>query len=755
MGALNLQTKIVLYTVGVIALMIVVFTGSNLFMDYRAIKLHLRTHVADLANGIAPTVRSDLQYKRTYELRRTVRSFSYNENILEIEILGANNEILTNTLAGGAEDRIFPPTESEQQNGAFVWSSGSKVSALAPVMGELGEILGYVFVLATAEEEHAVLRSKVANSLVFGGILGIFGCIAGFYAGKRLTRPLEKLIRASEDLASGRDPEHIQIESRDELGLLSSSFNKMVQKRKEAEVSLERSRQHLLFILRETPVGYIEWKLDFTVAYWNKAAEQIFGFKESEARGKHAMDLIVPAELHDEIETVWDQILHDRGGNENLNQNVRADGSRIMCQWNNTVIRDPDGRTIAVASLVNDVTENMKAQEQMRLAMEAAQKATRAKSEFLANMSHEIRTPMNGVIGLTELLLESDLDPQQRSYLEVIRSSGEMLITIINDILDLSKIESGKLDLTERVFNVEECLKTAFQLFSHSLQKKGLEAHIEVSNSIPRTVSGDPVRLRQIVYNLVSNAVKFTDAGSISMQAWSESITSRRVRLFVSISDTGPGIDTDRLETIFDPFSQADTSSTRSFGGTGLGLTICKRLCRMMRGDIKIDHTSPEGTRFVFSVELQTAPEGGLGGSLTGQQDARENPSEASAVRILVVEDNAVNRLVAKRILKRLGYDSATVNNGQEALDFVRAHPCDLIFMDLQMPVMDGFTATKIIREEHGSIPSIIALTASAVDGDRERCMAAGMDDYISKPINIEAVSGILSRFVKRLENQA
>jgi PAS domain S-box-containing protein len=529
----------------------------------------------------------------------------------------------------------------------------------------------------------------------------------------------------------------------------------MVQKRKEAEVSLERSRQHLLFILRETPVGYIEWKLDFTVAYWNKAAEQIFGFKESEARGKHAMDLIVPAELHEEIETVWDQILHDRGGNENLNQNVRADGTRIMCQWNNTVIRDPDGRTIAVASLVNDVTENMKAQEQMRLAMEAAQKATRAKSEFLANMSHEIRTPMNGVIGLTELLLESDLDPQQRSYLEVIRSSGEMLITIINDILDLSKIESGKLDLTERVFNVEECLKTAFQLFSHSLQKKGLEAHIEVSNSIPRTVSGDPVRLRQIVYNLVSNAVKFTDTGSISMKAWSESITSRRVRLFVSISDTGPGIDTDRLETIFDPFSQADTSSTRSFGGTGLGLTICKRLCRMMRGDIKIDHTSPEGTRFVFSVELQTAPEGGLGGSLTGQQDARENPSEASAVRILVVEDNAVNRLVAKRILKRLGYDSATVNNGQEALDFVRAHPCDLIFMDLQMPVMDGFTATKIIREEHGSIPSIIALTASAVDGDRERCMAAGMDDYISKPINIEAVSGILSRFVKRLENQA
>jgi CheY-like chemotaxis protein len=403
---------------------------------------------------------------------------------------------------------------------------------------------------------------------------------------------------------------------------------------------------------------------------------------------------------------------------------------------------------------VNDVTESIKAQEQMRLAMEAAQKATRAKSEFLANMSHEIRTPMNGVIGLTELLLESKLEPQQRSYLEVIRSSGEMLITIINDILDLSKIESGKLDLTERIFNVEDCLKTAFQLFSHSLNKKGLEAHIEVSNSIPQTVSGDPVRLRQIVYNLVSNAVKFTDEGSITMKAWSEAITSRRVRLHVSISDTGPGINTDRLESIFDPFSQADTSSTRSYGGTGLGLTICKRLCHMMRGDIQIDHTSPEGTRFVFTVELQTAPESGPTSLPVSEPGVREADSATSAIRILVVEDNAVNRLVAKRILKRLGYDSSTVNNGQEALDYVRENPCDLIFMDLQMPVMDGFTATKIIREENGSIPSIIALTASAVDGDRERCMAAGMDDYISKPINIEAVSGILSRFVKRVENQ-
>jgi PAS domain S-box-containing protein len=754
MGILNLQTKIILYTVGVMALMIVVFTGTNLFMDHRAIQVHLRDHVADLANGIAPTVRSDLQYKRTYELRRTVRSFSYQENIIQLEILGPDNEILTNTMAGGPEDRIFPPAESEQQTGAFVWSTEDGVAALAPVVGELGEILGYIFVEATAEEEHAALQSRLANSLVFGGLLGIVGCIAAFFAGKRLTQPLQRLIRASEDLAGGREPEPIQIESGDELGLLSISFNKMVQKRREAEISLERSRQHLLFILQETPLAYIEWDLNFKVSSWNKAAETIFGYRESEAIGRHAMDLVVPEELQSEVETVWNQILNNQGGNENLNANVRSDGSRIICQWNNTVIQDPDGRMIAVASLVNDVTEAIKSQEAMRKAMEEAQQATRAKSEFLANMSHEIRTPMNGVIGLTELLLESQLDPQQRSYLEVIRSSGEMLITIINDILDLSKIESGKLDLAERIFDVEECLKTAFQLFSHTLRKKGLEARMDIAESIPRTVSGDPIRLRQIVYNLVSNAVKFTEQGSISMEAWSESITSRRVRLHVAIEDTGPGIDQDRVESIFDPFNQADTSSTRSYGGTGLGLTICKRLCKMMRGDVKVEHTSAKGTRFTFFVELQTAPDPPRLNNHAHIAGAAGETRQDVPLNILIVEDNAVNRLVAKRILTRLGFDSATVNNGQEALDYVRSHPCDLILMDLQMPVMDGFTATKIIREEYGGLPSIVALTASAVDGDKERCMAAGMDDYISKPINIDAVRRILANMDERLEKR-
>jgi PAS domain S-box-containing protein len=552
----------------------------------------------------------------------------------------------------------------------------------------------------------------IHGGLILGGIFGITGCCAGYYVSNRIPEAEAELDRSAS--------------------------------------SLRHSRQHLLFILRETPLAYIEWDLEFRVVSWNKAAEGIFGYSEAEAIGRHAMELIVPESIKDQIADAWHKVLSGEGGKESLNENIRGDGSLITCQWNNTVIKDSKGRTTAVASLVNDVTASMKTQETMRIAMIEAQKATRAKTEFLANMSHEIRTPMNGVIGLTELLLESDLDPQQRSYLEVIRSSGEMLLTIINDILDLSKIESGKLILADRQFNVADCLQSSFALFSHNIKKKGLTGRVDLDKSLPTTASGDPMRLRQIIYNLVNNAVKFTESGFISMRAWTEPVTSVRLKLFVSIEDTGMGISPDRLESIFDPFSQEDTSPTRLHGGTGLGLTICKRLCKLMRGDIQIDASSKSGTRFTFSVELHKLPETLASKQAEGSQAKAEVPLNQD-LSILIVEDNAVNRLVTKRILRSLGYDSAAVTNGLEAVDYLESHTSNLIFMDLQMPVMDGFTATQRIRDMAGTEPHIIALTASAVEGDRERCIAAGMDDYLAKPINREAIERVIAKFKNRL----
>ncbi|NDV61125.1 response regulator [Puniceicoccales bacterium CK1056] len=556
----------------------------------------------------------------------------------------------------------------------------------------------------------------IYGGLILGGIFGITGCYAGYFVSNRIPEAEAELDRSGS--------------------------------------SLRHSRQHLMFILRETPLAYIEWNLEFRVVTWNKAAEKIFGYTAKEAIGRHAMELIVPESIKEHVDEIWQRNLRDEGGQKSLNENIRKDGSLITCQWNNTIIKNPKGRILAVASLVNDVTASIKTQETMRIAMEEAQKATRAKTEFLANMSHEIRTPMNGVIGLTELLLESELDAQQRSYLEVIRSSGEMLLTIINDILDLSKIESGKLILSDRSFNIAECLQSSFALFSHNMKKKGLTGRIELDDSLPETVSGDPVRLRQIIYNLVNNAVKFTESGTVSLKAWTEPVTSVRLKLFVSVEDTGMGIAPDRLDSIFDPFSQEDTSPTRLHGGTGLGLTICKRLCSLMRGKIQIDTTSPSGSRFTFYVELQKAPNVRVKEREEQNATDSENPALVNSRSILIVEDNSVNRLVTKRILRSLGYESATVTNGLEALDYLESHPCELIFMDLQMPVMDGFTATQRIRDKYGTEPQIIALTASAVEGDRERCLAAGMDDYLPKPINRKAIESVLAKYADLLQEQ-
>jgi len=740
---MNLQTKIIIYTVAVMAVTIGIFTGISLYLDFHTSQLQMKGETADLALGIAPTVDDDLERGRFSELRRTVQSFSYLGSVSRIEILDENNEIPGNLNPEATGERIYPPVDSEYIRGAYTWHDGNAAYALAPIRDADGNQIGSVFVANSISEDRDILGDKLASIVLFGGLFGIFGCYLGLIAGQRLAQPLQSLIHASEDLAVGRHPGKLHIRTRDEVGQLANSFNRMVDKRREAEAELERSRQHLLFLLRETPLGYVEFDADFKITNWNKAAENIFGFSITEAIGKDASTLIVPPELREEVGGIFRKLLNRTGGEESLNQNLRADGSRIICHWNNTYISDMDDNVIAVASLVSDVTENMRNQERMRSAMEAAQQATRAKSEFLANMSHEIRTPMNGVIGLTELLLESDMDPQQRSYLEVIRSSGEMLLTIINDILDLSKIESGKLTLSERVFDLEECLCTAFHLFQHTLKRKGIEHHFLHNEPLPRAVCGDPVRLRQVVYNLISNAVKFTENGSITISTRTENLSSRRVRLYVSVKDSGSGIEAQAMDSVFEPFHQGDTSSTRSVGGTGLGLTICRRLCRLMRGDIQIDFSSSGGTQITFHVELQSANPEVSKPSATPESSCPSLPTEN--LNILLVEDNAVNRLVAASILKHMGYECVLAEHGKEAIEALRRQPFDVILMDLQMPVMDGFEATHRIREEFGNAHWIIALTASAVEGDHQKCLDAGMDDYLSKPVSMNGLRRALA----------
>ena len=575
-----------------------------------------------------------------------------------------------------------------------------------------------------------------------------------------------------------------QLDLRRQVCVLEDS----IAERKAAE---ERQRQsHGLYtaVIGSLAEGVVVQDSDGVIQTCNASATSILGLTVDQIMGRTSLDPVWRTIRPNG--TVWPGNEHPamitlRTGEPQSDVIMglqRADGSVTWISINTRPWATPgDLRPPGVVASFQDITARRNSAEQLRQATAkaeavnreladtnqqlekaiahanqmtlAAESANRAKSEFLATMSHEIRTPMNGVIGFTNLLQDTPLTADQREFVETIRSSGETLLTLINDILDFSKIEAEKLMLEQSPFDLPACLEECVRLILPKATEKKLKLQVVKNPDLPAVLVGDVSRVRQVVLNLLSNAVKFTDQGGVVIETRPVGKVNGEIQVEIRVSDTGIGIPESKLHRLFQPFSQVDASTTRKYGGTGLGLVISKRLAEAMHGCILVESAEGAGTTFRFQFKATTTASDSspgsrdteLGSIPTGGTTARRNNK---FLRILLAEDNRVNQRLGLMILRKLGYQADTVANGREVLQALEQEHYDVILMDVQMPEMDGLEATREIRQRWpaDSGPWIIALTANAMEGDRETCLEAGMDGYLTKPMKVTELESMLEQ---------
>ncbi|ANF98618.1 hypothetical protein AR543_04305 [Paenibacillus bovis] len=521
---------------------------------------------------------------------------------------------------------------------------------------------------------------------------------------------------------------------------------------------IEKLGNEYTLILNSVSEGIFGLDNEGRTTFINPAATRMLGFSTRELAGQLLLDMFQLTHADGTTYTPEDNPIDQalREGTSYEEQEaifLRKDGSSVLVSYRITPIWDRGQRKGAVV-VFNDITN----EKQIIRAKELAERADRAKSEFLAIMSHEIRTPMNGIIGMTGLLADTPLDEEQRSYIDIIRDSSDSLLHILNEILDFSRIEAGRMVLDHEPIQLNVLLDSVFDLFSARAAEKKIELNYQTEERIPTTIISDASRMRQVLVNLISNAIKFTDKGSVNLSVRELERRANECVLEFEVSDTGIGISSDKQSLLFQSFSQLHPAINRKYGGTGLGLAICKKLIELMGGTISVDSEEGMGATFRFVLPLQYIDEE----YVTESDDtvAVEQPVYASTagkygpLRILVAEDHPVNQKLMQEMLRKLGYQTDIAYNGREAVVAALTHPYDLIFMDIQMPEMDGIEATDEIRNrlrQHEQ-PVIVATTAFARNEDRQMCLNAGMQDFISKPIRLQEVDRILKECAYHLQ---
>ena len=625
-------------------------------------------------------------------------------------------------------------------------------------MGEKPRILLKLAVQNTKK----ILQQSVNLTIFFVVAIFILSAMISIFIAQKISRPLLELTQHTIETSNNNFTQKINIVSNDEIGALAKSFNKMTENLQQTTVSKEYVER-----IVNTMIGSVMVVgPDTIITTVNRGTLDLLGYSEEELLhqpvGK-VMDEEASLFVDNSIAN-WIEI----GFISEVEKSYRKkDGEKVPVLFSGSIMYDSTGKEQGVVCAAVDITERQRAARALRRhrdqleqlvevrtrklaqATEDALAASKAKSTFLATMSHEIRTPMNAVIGLTDLALRVEMPPKIRGYLTNIESSSHSLLQILNDILDFSKIEAGKLEMESVDFQLDAVFERLEHLFRNKAVDKGLEWQMKMVDGCPCSLRGDALRLEQILINLISNAIKFTDSGLIAVRVRvAEHPSDNPVLLEFSVQDTGIGLTKEQMGLLFNPFVQADSSTTRKYGGTGLGLSICSRLVEWMGGQIWVKSVPGQGSLFRFSIAFEQRIQNEI--PLRQKLDYTTLIDQIGGTRVLLVEDTPINQQVAQELLEWVGIRVDIANNGVEAVQMVERCDYHAVLMDVQMPIMDGYDATQTIRNNprHKHLP-IIAMTAYAMADDRKKCLAVGMDDYIGKPIDTKRLFAILANHIK------
>ncbi|MEA1938165.1 MAG: PAS domain S-box protein, partial [Pseudomonadota bacterium] len=519
-----------------------------------------------------------------------------------------------------------------------------------------------------------------------------------------------------------------------------------ITKRQQAEAALRVAEERFRAIFENAPTGIFQLDANENLIAVNSELAHMIGHENPSDMLASVKDIVGHLFADPLKHAEFMRRLSEQGYVRDFEaQTRRKDGTPLLVALNARKVQNPESGMVSIDCFVIDIGARKMAERKLIAARGKAEAVARTRAEFMAMISHEIRTPMTGVLGMVRLLLDSEMSAAQRDQLETVQYSGEALLTILNDILDFSRLEAGRLELESVHFDLTRLIDSVVSLMSSRAHEKNLVLSADIGSDLPRHLIGDSTRLRQVLLNLLSNAIKFTHEGQVLVSVSLEPVTvPERIRLKFAVTDTGIGIRTEDRTRLFGHYTQADASIQRRYGGTGLGLAICRKIVTLMGGEINVTSREGEGSTFWFTAEFDPATEAESGHIRSGS----EVPALPRPVHVLLAEDNPVSRKVTRGILEKYGHSVKTVTTGTEAIAAVQEEPVDVVLMDIHMPVMDGLEATRAIRslaEPVAEVP-IIALTATALQDDDQRCLAAGMNAYISKPVAVEHLFAVLGQ---------